>query len=401
MMNCLFVHSSWRFVVLMAAVLVLLSVDPNRQHLALAIVRTRSCTLPEPYNMTPDWPIFANVSGSDILTTNKSMTLRWLPSFVRNRDVEFPCNGKPSPVQKNPLNLANRSMFWNLNCNHPNITNGSVVFYNISIVTNTFGSVIPAVWLADMLLVRDNGTHRITALTALRLGPISATKPYNYSYPVPLIVTRNATENATLNISLYPLYPSSMTYPASYYFNVSVYFECDVYQVFLLVTPDDNNSFAVLLAFLIPLALILLIGMLAFLRYKFPNLFKCGDDKKDDPMGNNRQMSPRGPASQPMMTINDKAGMATWLDQAEDVVADLNKTQLYLAEAQPDKDPNTNNNLESLVANAQAASSENKMDAHKDGFVGGRKVFAAGGASVQQKDHKVTMAVKPIDDDFL
>ena len=366
------------------------------------IVRTRSCTLPEPYNMTPDWPIFDNVSGPGLWTTNKSMVVRWTPSYLRSRDVEFPCNGKPSSVQHNPLNLASRSMIWRLNCNHPNLTNGSVVFYNFTVAANTFSSPIPAVWLVDLTIVRDNGTALLPSLTALRLGPVNSSKPYTFAYPNPLIVTRNATENSTLNITLYPLYTNTMTYPQAYMFNVSTYFECDVYQYIVIVTPDDSSSFAVLLAFLIPLALILLIGALAFLRYKYPNLCKCGDDKKEDPHGNNRSMSPRGPASQPMMTINDKAGMATWLDQAEDVVADLNKTQLYLAEAQPDKDPNTNNNLESLVANsAAAAPSDNKMDAHKDGFVGGRKVFAAGGAAVQQKDHKVTMAVKPVEDDFL
>jgi hypothetical protein len=384
-----------------------------REH---SVSLSSSCSLPYRGIEDPDWVLLGNLSSNNQLTDNKSMVLRWTPSYVRNRDVPFPCNGAAlsGPAlnklnELNQLNLARRSMLAPLTCNYTNITNNasSLVFYNLSVSVNildrTYPVRGPATWRVTTIIQGHDGEKRVVSLDAPNQGPFNATVPYRLSFPS-LRVLRNASTNATLNVTITPNEPVTSIFPKEYQFNVTAYFQCEVYYRYEFLVLGDDAGSAVLFAFLIPLGLIALVALFAFVRYKFPHLFQSGGP--NDPSKNNQQMQSRAGASQPML-ISDKAGMATWLDQAEDVVADLNKTQLYLAEAQPDKDPNTNNDLETLVAGGGTArgsgDKSQTLDAHKDGFIGGRKVFAAGGAVVQQKDHKVTMAVKPtpVEEDFL
>jgi hypothetical protein len=383
---------------------------------------TRSCTVPYSDDNDLDSLTLSNVTAppdprclNERLLVNHSLNLVWTPSYLRSRDLPQPCNGvanAPDVQRKeNPLNLATRSIYVSLDCNYTNITSNasSLVFYNLSASVDVFDRISTASWLLSVVLQSSNGTHDLVPWNASNYRTISSKTPAFTSYPNGIRVKTNTSfGNATLLITIAPKDPGRQTLPDHYAFNVSMAFQCETYCENALVVLGGDGGSAVLFAFLIPLVLIALVAIFAFVRYKFPSLF-ASDKKPNSGAGggnrNNQQMHARAPAAQPLIT--EKAGMATWLDQAGDVVADLNKTQLYLAEAQPDKDPNANHELERLMAGpagGAAGGGNPTLDAHTEGFVGGRRVFAAGGATVQQKEHKVTMAVKPaapIDDDFL
>ena len=359
-----------------------------------------TCTLPSTDPDEPDSVTLGNVSetnGVGPWTDNKTLVLRWSPSYIRTRDAVY-CDRSPINMV-NPLNLATRTMEIPLTCNYTNITHNSsaLVFYNLTVAARFLtSSSVPATWRVTTIIHGHNGDKHMIALNATNQGPFNVSRPYFLSLPN-LRVNPNTSTNATLRISIVPGSTGTYTYPSGYEFNVTAFFLCEVYIVYnVLVVGSGSSGSVTLFAFLIPLAIFALLATIAFVRYKFPQLFA-----RNDPNKNNQHMSQRAVSEKPLL-INDKRGMVTWMDQAEDVVADLNRTQLYLAEAQPDK-PSDNMELQTLVADGGAgAASGNTLDAHSAGFIGGRRVFAAGAATVQLKDHKVTMGVrntKPNNDD--
>jgi hypothetical protein len=164
---------------------------------------------------------------------------------------------------------------------------------------------------------------------------------------------------------------------------------------------EGNPSAADLfLIFGVPLLLVALLVGLGLLKWAFPDLCVCKkrademgveDDEKSLEAARQREARRLKGLGEPLV-LHEKMGMTTWLDEAEDVVVDLNTNCQYIAEAQ--LDAQGDKNITKLTGSADP-----ELQRNDDGFHGGRRVFAVGNAAVREIDHKVTMQMRKSGDD--
>lgn len=383
--------------------------------------RTLSCPVtPAVRNLTCPAPVLSNitqepfVNGSwSINKYNKSWDIEWYAEYNKTIDSMGHCGN-----DTNPMNFFTRECNWTLECNIPNVTNGSVVFYNLTVDLSTPVFRVDTTVFMDVSFVRDMNNTNIPPETMFSIinAPVMGFKvvneAHNYVFPskskglIPnvalgdgYILTANWRERAYVLAKFYTNNRSdefAQRYLNDIGITLNMHFECD--QFFVNVTVYEDPEILGL-ALGIPFALIGLILLAAFLKYKYPNMCDCCKKKKDgnEDFDNDEAILAAARArregrdlSKPMLEIQDKAGMQTWLDQAEDVVEDLNKNCLYLEEAK--SDAQMNKGFDAL----ERASGNPALGAHKDGFIGGRQLYAAGAASggVKVVDHRPTMQTK-------
>lgn len=347
---------------------------------------------------------------------NKTLALDWYTEYNKTIDSDD-CNAPESAVDPNPNNQFNRTCNWTMACNIPNVTNGSVSFYNLTVSLSTPTYRSDTQLFMNLLMYRDNNFSAPELMFAMYnrsilafRTPAADGRDYNFVFPTaqnripnvdlgaPYFLTSNWREKAHLVASIFTLDASNIPFQTDIGINTSFYFEC--VQLVVNVTVYEDSEFGALgITLGIPLALILLLICLGCLNYKYPELFKCGKGKKDgdDNFENDEAILAAARAkregrdlAKPMIDFQDKAGMQTWLDQAEDVVEDLNKNCVYLEEAKKDSEMQKFDILEG------GGNAKPDMAAHKDGYIGGRQLYAVGGASggVKVIDHRPTMQTK-------
>jgi hypothetical protein len=297
-----------------------------------------------------------------------------------------------------------------------------VAFYNITVDLSTpFFSALNSVYMNLTFFVQHNMTHNpelalgmITPITQFK----AVNETHNYVFPSKLkgtiprvalgqayFLTNNWTERALVFLKLYTDNASDRAAQAALMnmgVFVNMHFECD--SILYNVTVYEDSDIGLILALALPFALIGLIALAAILNKCFPNMCDCckrnadGSDNFDDDeaiLAAARAKREGRDLAQPIMEIKDRAGMQTWLDQAEDVVEDLNKNCLYLEEAKADSQ--MNKGFDAL----ERAGDNPTLASHSNGFIGGRQLYAAGAASggVKVVDHRPTMQTKGGGDD--
>jgi hypothetical protein len=379
----------------------------------------RNLTCPAPVLSNITEPPFVNGSWT-INKYNKSWDVEWYAEYNKSIDGTGHCG-----TDINPNNYFTRDCNWTLQCNIPNVTNGSVAFYNFTVDLSTPIFRADTTVFMHMSFYRDMNISSVAPERMFTMNvPIQSYKvageTHNYVFPSkskglipnvrlgdPYILTANWRELAYVNVSFYTDNNSDQFAQAQLNdigITLKMHFECDQFFINVTVYKDPD---ILGLALGIPFALIALIILLAILKWKFPNMCDCCCKKKDD--GNDdfendeailaaaRARREGRDLSKPLVELQDKAGMQTWLDQAEDVVEDLNKNCIYLEEAKTDSQ--MNKGFDAL----ERASGNPALGAHRDGFVGGRQLYAAGAASggVKLVDHRPTMKTKGVDDDVV
>ncbi|CUI14628.1 membrane-associated protein, putative [Bodo saltans] len=402
-------------------------VVPYVQHTKSTHTRTMSCPLDRPpRNLTCPIPQLSNITLYDepmvngsyqINKYNKSWDINWYAEYNQSIDGVGECGNVT-----NPLNYFSRECNWTLACNIPNVTNGSVTFHNFTVDLSTpFFSALNSVYMNLTFYVQHNVTQDFVLYYSM-VVPITQIKVagqiHNYVFPsllkgtvpgIPLgqayFLTSNWTERAKISARFYTDNTSDATAQRALKdmgIFLNMHFECDsiLYNVTVYTDPDIG----LILALALPFGLIALIMLAAFLKYKFPNMCDCckrnndGSDNFDDDeaiLAAARAKREGRDLAQPMVDIKDRAGMQTWLDQAEDVVEDLNKNCLYLEEAKADSQ--MNKGFDAL----ERAGDNPTLGSHSAGFIGGRQLYAAGAASggVKVIDHRPTMQTKGGGDD--
>lgn len=368
---------------------------PPRQHV---------CPLPILSNITDYGPWSYNGTNR----YNKSWDVRWVTEYNKALDDR---SLDPAVCDNNPYNYFERECTFIMNCNATNQTKSVVKFYGLNVTLDT-GDVLITQLLIDVELTRvvvgyNNSMFNSTVIRWIDVMSPLFQEPDRPAYMMNnftqrgLTLTTHSMEYAVSRMKLFvPIGQKSTMEQKFVKFNVSAHYECNVEIINVTVFYTDDYAGGLGLALAIPLVVIVLLGLLAFLRYK--GCCKCCESDKDgkegvdDDSAIRRQQQKRDGLSQPL-NIDNRAGMQTWLDQADEVVADLNQNCLYLEEAKTDT---AMNQVElDTVAGSGTGGRGPAFNAQTEGFVGDRRLWAAGGAQVVQKDHKPQMQTRALDDD--
>ena len=368
---------------------------PGRQHMCpLPVLSNISDTGPWSYNGTNKY--------------NKSWDVNWVTEYNKTLDDR---SIDTRVCDNNPYNYFSRECTFIMNCNATNQTKSVVKFYGLNVSLDV-GDLLVTQLLIDVEFTKvtvgyNNTFFNSTILRFIEVMSPLFQEPGRPAYFLPnytkrgLILTSNSMEYAVTRIRMFvPNQQKDSVDQKFVKFNLTAHYECNVEIINVTVYYTDDYAGGLGLALAIPLVVIALLLLLAFLRYK--GCCKCcesdkdGKDGVDDESAIRRQQQKRDGLQQPL-NIDNRAGMQTWLDQADEVVADLNQNCLYLEEAKTDTA--MNQELDAVTGSGTGNKGP-AFNAQTEGFVGDRRLWAAGGAQVVQKEHRPQMQTRQVDDDI-
>lgn len=365
--------------------------------------RPYQCPMPVLSNITDFGPWSYNGTNK----YNKSWDINWVTDY--NKTIDDRSLNMHS-CDANPYNYFERECEFYFNCNATNQTKSVVNFYEMN-VTVDVGDLLITQLLIDVEFTQVTVGYNNTMFNTSLLRYVNIISPLFQEPGRPAFmmnnfskrgftITSNSMQYAVTRVRFFvPTFQTDTTMQDYVKFNLSAHYECNVRIQNITVYYTDDFKGGLGLALGIPIAVILLLLLIAALRYL--GCCKCCDDKKDgkegvdDESAIRKQQQKRDGLSQPL-NIENRAGMQTWLDQADEVVADLNQNCLYLEEAKADTA--MNKELDTVTGTGGSAANP-AFSAQKDGYLGDRRLYAVGGAQVTQKDHKVTMQTRSTDQD--
>lgn len=412
---------------LCATFLVVLVLEPN---VVLAKPRTRthsmSCYDTERSVVSCSKPVLSNIT--DVWNDTSKM---WIPNrYNKSWDWSnnFTVNRKCGVVP------FERQCSFELTCDRPNVTNGSIIFYSFNLSIDAYDAYGVASKPTPIKFWATFETRNLTQANT-SYTPMSANdlayKIFARTLPQPLVsntqlarlslnastlfgaknckdergfvLTSSDRQGARINVTFNYTDQGSEWYAMrKFLLNVSAHFECDQFVYNVTVPLDDDfQGLAVILG--IPLALILFICLLGFLKWKFPGMFDCckKKDGADETGANDEELIRKAQAKRdgkelasPLVDIQMKQGMQTWYDQADAVVEDLNKNCLYIAESKKD-----NSDMQRFDMLEMEAKDKAYQNAKSDTYADGRSLYAVGNAKVNTISHRPQLQTKGGDED--
>ena len=239
---------------------------------------------------------------------NSSISLKWNATFSKTMSC------MPS-ISSTGEWMADCS--WVLRCKDFK-SNGSLIFQSLSVSSDTETSMLEEFLLynLDLALLRFSVINR----TILR------SSAYSWSERE-LLLTGNHTQSATMKIRLRsPFFNTQQPNPDAVTMKVNVAFVCAVFVVYV-VNPVAAAGVGTWLPIAIVFGVPVFIGLIVCLCYALSRRFPSQAAKVKKIFG-------FGPQSEaPLLEIHERHGGGTWMDQAQDVVNDLNKEKIYEIEA--------------------------------------------------------------------
>ena len=316
------------------------------------LTQTASCWPPLPFLEECPAPVIENITDTATNRShacnctvdeprNCSVSVDWNTSYVAARDSYDSCN-----YDTDPSNFFTRRCVFYLDCNHPNVTNGSVIFSNLTVTVDSVANALTEIFLEKLVIRNINITITNETPTNVMFNMVNQSlgigtyvfpnaqqsfpmSPSGQTNPPFIVLTNRWDEVAEVEMQ----FGSFENLPWMTYANISVRggFGCMVAidYVYFEGNPSAADLF---LIFGVPLLLVALLVGLGLLKWAFPDLCVCKkrademgveDDEKSLEAARQREARRLKGLGEPLV-LHEKMGMTTWLDEAEDVVVDLN-----------------------------------------------------------------------------
>jgi hypothetical protein len=296
----------------------------------------RNLTCPAPVLSNITEPPFVNGSWT-INKYNKSWDVEWYAEYNKSIDGTGHCG-----TDINPNNYFTRDCNWTLQCNIPNVTNGSVAFYNFTVDLSTPIFRADTTVFMHMSFYRDMNISSVAPERMFTMNvPIQSYKvageTHNYVFPSkskglipnvrlgdPLLLTTNWREIAYVYVSFSTdtFYSEAQPQLNDVGMTLKMHFECDQ---FFNLTFQSKGADVLGLAVGIPVGIICFLVLYVILDLGCRSSACCCRDSDWDDEKIEADSAEGGDLSEP---LREMAGKQIWLDHADVVLEDLNIVEI-------------------------------------------------------------------------
>lgn len=303
---------------LLCALLSAVGVVARRQSESVSQSQTLTSSCVEP--TSPCTSIYYDPRPANI-TYNATVGLSW--DAIYNASV-ISCSTTTSSNGVPQFQYWVAECSWTLSCQ--SVKNGSLVIRSFQAIPSksseslSNAQVYP---LMEYFLIRNENESKLVFAV------------YNATYSVgggnsnEVVLTKNASEVATLRIRVRSPYTFNGAVPKPNWLRlaIQVNFVCVVFSKIIILPPIvdrlSSQKDIFFLALIIPISLVVAIGAVVCLirKYQCCSNESLKNEAQKKSLADDEHLSKT--MSQPL--IADRAGMQTWLDQAEEVLADLNE----------------------------------------------------------------------------